>query len=287
MKKILKTLILFFAIFIGFFTICNVITYAEEEATEEQAIYICHFEEDETLYVILNGEKALLSMDNETWYETTYKKIDNYLYIYNFENEGEALLFAINEDKTLTPIDHIVPNETPEEEQLGFFEENWKTIISALLGTASGVSLLCAAVGFLIKKLTKATEDAKKKAEENGSNTEVLNGLAKGLQQAQQDLVIAYNKIEELTVKLQNNNEQFKTNLLNNINAFKNEIITNYGDKVILMDEHYKDILNILDLIANNSEDIVKAGASRLISEMVEEAKKEVAKDGEKEELQG
>ena len=44
--------------------------------------------------------------------------------------------------------------------------------------------------------------------------------------------------------------------------------------------------MKILDLIANNSEDIVKTGASRLISEMVEEAQKGVTNNGEQEELQ-
>lgn len=286
MKKIFRTLILFIVVMLGLFTICSVKTFADEEATEEQAIYICQSEEGETLYVILNGEVALLSDDNETWYETTYKKIDNYLYIYNKENEGEALLFAINDDKTLTPIDHIVPNETPEEEQLGFFESNWDTIVSALLGTTGGLGLLFGIAGLILKRLKKRIAQNEEQAKANGQDTSTLKALQNRLDDAQQGLAIANAKIEELTNKVIENNEQFKTNLIKEINSFKAEIIKEYGDKVITMGEHFEAIMSILSLIANNSDDIVKNGASRLISDLVNEAKKEVENNGEKEELQ-
>lgn len=213
MKKIFKTLIVFFVILIGFFTVCSVKVHAEDEVVEENV-------------------------------------------------------------------------EQVEEEQLGFFEENWKSIVSALLGTTGGLGLCFGLLKLAIKRIDKVITESKKKAEENGANTDALTRMANLLKQTQNDLDIAYNKLNELTNKIQTDNEQLKTNLTNSINAFKSEIIANYGNEIILMSEHYKDIMKILDLIANNSEDIVKTGASRLISEMVEEAQKGVTNNGEQEELQ-
>lgn len=213
MKKIFKTLIVFFVILIGFFTVCSVKVHAEDEVVEENV-------------------------------------------------------------------------EQVEEEQLGFFEENWKSIVSALLGTTGGLGLCFGLLKLAIKRIDKIITESKKKAEENGANTDALTRMANLLKQTQNDLDIAYNKLNELTNKIQTDNEQLKTNLTNSINAFKSEIIANYGNEIILMSEHYKDIMKILDLIANNSEDIVKTGASRLISEMVEEAQKGVTNNGEQEELQ-
>lgn len=213
MKKIFKTLIVFFVILIGFFTVCSVKVHAEDEVVEDNV-------------------------------------------------------------------------EEVEEEQLGFFEKNWQSIVSALLGTTGGLGLCFGLLKLAIKRIDKIITENKKKAEENGTDLDSLNKMANLLKQTQNDLDIAYNKLNELTNKIQTDNEQLKTNLTNSINAFKSEIIANYGNEIILMSEHYKDIMKILDLIANNSEDIVKTGASRLISEMVEEAQKGVTNNGEQEELQ-
>ena len=123
MKKIFKTLIVFFVILIGFFTVCSVKVHAEDEVVEDNV-------------------------------------------------------------------------EEVEEEQLGFFEKNWQSIVSALLGTTGGLGLCFGLLKLAIKRIDKIITENKKKAEENGTDLDSLNKMANLLKQTQNDLDIAYNKLK-------------------------------------------------------------------------------------------
>lgn len=192
-------------------------------------------------------------------------------------------IIKVKADEVIDETTEETTTEEVVEEEQGFFEKNWGVLLSSLLGTTSGLSLLIVFLIKVAKKVKGLVDDTSSNAKANGKNTEALDLISKELANAQTALQQAYLEIEKLTTYIQENNDKFKEDTKQSIQNLKHEIVTDYGDKVIMMEQAYTNIMEILKLISENSDDIVRNGASRLINELIEESKKEVVSNGEQE----
>lgn len=106
--------------------------WTENENVEqsEEIVYVGTIEEH-TFYIKLEEYVALVSLDQETWAETPYRKNGNSLYL---ELDGTEYLLVINDNNTLTYTGYYIELEEDDpEEPEGITKEDIEEIIDKAL----------------------------------------------------------------------------------------------------------------------------------------------------------
>lgn len=167
----------------------------------------------------------------------------------NEENTEEEV-----ENNTEEPVVEEEPTqEEPEEE--GFLEENWKLIVSSLLGTSGGLGMLL----YFVLKTTKTAKGVIDSLAANGeTDTKTKNSLSnasKKFEEADKKLTELIDKFEEKQSKTEDKlNKIYEDNKVE-LNSLMNAFI---------------DLAEAFKIMVNNSDELVKKGVSNRINKIID-----------------
>lgn len=142
------------------------------------------------------------------------------------------------------------------ESELGFIEENWKTLVASLLGTLGGVGGL---LGFVLKAMKNAnsvTNKFKERETEDKEKQEKLGKLSEILTKAETNLENAINKLKE-------SEDKFESKM--------NELYDLSKDELLDMHKEFENLVKSFKIMVNNNESLVKKGIAEKINAIIDE----------------
>lgn len=168
--------------------------------------------------------------------------------IENEENTEEEV-----ENNTEEP---VVEEPVVEEElEEGFLEENWKLIVSSLMGTTGGIGALLYFVLKAIKAAKGVSDSLVANGEIDTKTKNVLSGASKKFEEADKKLTELIAKFEEKQSKAED-----KLNKIYEDNKAELDSLMNA----------YMELAEAFKIMVNNSDELVKKGVSNRINKIID-----------------
>lgn len=175
----------------------------------------------------------------------------------NEENTEEEV-----ENNTEEP---VVEEETTQEEQTeepieeeleeGFLEENWKLIVSSLMGTTGGIGALLYFVLKAIKSAKSVSDSLAANGEIDTKTKNILSNASKKFEEADKKLTELISKFEE-----KQNEAEDKLNKIYEDNKAELDSLMNA----------FIDLAEAFKIMVNNSDELVKKGVSNRINKIID-----------------
>lgn len=166
----------------------------------------------------------------------------------NEENTEEEV-----ENNTEEPVQEepVVEEELEE----GFLEENWKLIVSSLMGTTGGIGALLYFVLKAIKTAKGVSDSLVANGEIDTKTKNVLSGASKKFEEADKKLTELIAKFEE-----KQNKAEDKLNKIYEDNKAELDSLMNA----------YMELAEAFKIMVNNSDELVKKGVSNRINKIID-----------------
>lgn len=171
----------------------------------------------------------------------------------NEENTEEEV-----ENNTEEPVVEEEPTqEEPIQEEVeeGFLEENWKLIVSSLMGTSGGLGVLLYFVLKAIKTAKGVTDSLVTNGETDTKTKNVLSGASKKFEEADKKLTELIAKFEEKQSKAEEKLNKIYEDNKAELNSLMNAFI---------------DLAEAFKIMVNNSDELVKKGVSNRINKIID-----------------
>lgn len=174
----------------------------------------------------------------------------------NEENTEEEV-----ENNTEEPVVEEPTQEEPQEEPIqeeveeGFLEENWKLIVSSLMGTTGGIGALLYFVLKAIKSAKSVSDSLVANGEIDTKTKNVLSGASKKFEEADKKLTELIAKFEE-----KQNKAEDKLNKIYEDNKAELDSLMNA----------YMELAEAFKIMVNNSDELVKKGVSNRINKIID-----------------
>lgn len=172
----------------------------------------------------------------------------------NEENTEEEV-----ENNTEEPVVEEEPTQeepvVEEELEEGFLEENWKLIVSSLMGTSGGLGLLLYFVSKAIKTAKGVSDSLVANGETDTETKNSLSNASKKFEEADKKLTELIAKFEEKQSKAEEKlNKIYEDNKVE-LNSLMNAFI---------------DLAEAFKIMVNNSDELVKKGVSNRINKIID-----------------